>query len=113
MKPTFECLYRLENGTHIILEIKRTDLPNDADVSDIYKWLFIDKNGLSINQLWFCSTDSSGDVEERYFEQGYLKFDNAQGIFIEKFNSAQHQMVNNNNLQLPDDIMRAIVDYLE
>jgi len=113
MKPTFKCLYLLENETHIILEIKRTDLPADADLSDVYKWLFIDKNGLSINQLWFCSADSSGDLEERYFEQGYLKFDSVQGVFIEKFNSAQHQMINKNSSGLSDHLLRAILEYLE
>lgn len=112
MSPVFKCLYYLQNGTHSILEIKRTDLSADADISDVYKWLWINKETLAISQLWFRSTDSSDDVEERFFDQGYLKFNATVGTFIEKFNSAQHQLENKSHETLPLALEVAIKDFL-
>lgn len=114
MKPVFKILYHLENGTHHILEIKRTDLDTaTADLSDVFKWLYIDKESLTINQLWFKSMDSSGHVEERFFEQGYLKFNSKEGTFIEKFNSAQHQLINKSNEKPAAELRDAIEEYLD
>jgi hypothetical protein len=112
MRPAFKILYHLENGTHHILEIKRTDMDVSADPSDVFKWLYIDKESLTINQLWFKSTDSSDHVEERYFEQGYLKFNSKEGTFIEKFNSAQHQLINKSSEKLAADLTFTIEKYL-
>lgn len=112
MKPAFKSLYHLENGTHHILEIKRTDLESDADVSDVHKWMYIDKASLTINQLWFSSMDAASGVEERYFDQGYLKFNASEGTFIEKFNSAQHQLINKGKEKLPPPLTVAIEKYL-
>ncbi|WP_285054602.1 hypothetical protein [Pedobacter ginsengisoli] len=112
MRPAFKILYHLENGTHHILEIKRTDLNATADLSDVYKWLYIDKGSLMINQLWFKSMDSSGHIEERFFEQGYLKFNSKEGTFIEKFNSAQHQLINKSSENTSPELTDAIEEYL-
>ncbi len=112
MRPAFKILYHLENGTHHILEIKRTDLDASADPSDVFKWLYIDKQSLTINQLWFKSIDSSDHVEERYFEQGYLKFNSKEGTFIEKFNSAQHQLINKSSDKTPAELTGVIEKYL-
>lgn len=112
MIPAFKFLYHLENGTHHILEIKRTDLDPGSDPSDVFKWLYIDKASLTINLLWFSSMDSSGHVEERYFEQGYLKFNAKEGTFIEKFNSAQHHLVNKSSEKPSAELVDAIAKYL-
>lgn len=112
MRPAFKILYHLENGTHNIVEIKRTDLDAGADPSDLFRWLYIDKASLTINQLWFSSMDSSGHVEERYFEQGYLKFNSKEGTFIEKFNSAQHQLINKSEEKPAAELKDAIEKYL-
>lgn len=112
MRPAFKILYHLENGTHHIIEIKRTDLDAGTDPSDQFRWLYIDKSSLTINQLWFSSMDSSGHVEERYFEQGYLKFNSKEGTFIEKFNSAQHQLINKSGENPGAELKDAIEKYL-
>lgn len=91
MEPAFTCLYYLENDTHCILEIKRTDLPENADISEVFQWLMLAKQSQQIEALTFRSIDSSGQVQERFFEQGYLKFNSQTGTYIEKFNSGQHQ----------------------
>lgn len=113
MKPSFKCLYHLANDSLCIFEIKRTDLPIDAIKSDIYKWLMYNKLSGEVTQLIFNSSDASEDVQERYFDQGYLKFSHQSGTFIEKFNSAQHQLSNYNQQDIPANLMTAIQDFLE
>ncbi|RZK81143.1 MAG: hypothetical protein EOO92_05690 [Pedobacter sp.] len=112
MKPSFKCLYYLENGTLSIVEIKRTDLSADADISDVYKWLQIDKFSFEVLPLSFRSMDSSDHVEERFFEQGYLTFNKEQGTFIEKFNSAQHNLRNHQHKELPAEVQTAVEAFL-
>nr|WP_068886756.1 hypothetical protein [Pedobacter panaciterrae] len=112
MKPFFTCLYYLENDSDCLLEIKRNDLPADADISDIFRWLYINKHTFEISPLVFRSMDSSGEVQERFFDQGYLKFNDHTGTYIEKFNSAQHQLENKTGLTISTELHKAIVSYL-
>lgn len=112
MKPAFNCLYYLENSEHCILEIKRTDLPDDADIAEVFRWLFLDKKTQQIQSLIFRSMDSSGEVQERFFEQGYLKFNDQTATYIEKFNSAQHQLKNLTGTVLPIAIVNCLSAYL-
>jgi hypothetical protein len=113
MKPSFKCLYHLESDLLSILEIKQIDLPLESPKSDIYKWLCYNKASGKIVQLIFNASDSSEDVQERYFEQGYLKFNQHSGTFIEKFNSAQHQLLNQEKDNVSDLLLAAIERFLE
>lgn len=112
LMPIFECLYFLENPTVQLIEIKRTDLAGDVEVSQKFKWLRIDKETMKISALDFSSMDSSGEIEERYFEQGYLKFNQAMGTFIEKYNSAQHPLDRRLDWKFPTALENAISDFL-
>jgi hypothetical protein len=56
--------------------------------------------------------DSSGEIEERYFEQGYLKFNHTTGTFIEKYNSAQHPLDRRMEWKLSSALENAIIDFL-
>ncbi|MBB6271893.1 hypothetical protein HDF26_002350 [Pedobacter cryoconitis] len=112
MKPDFTCLYFLENENQTILEIKRNDLDEKADISDVYLWLTVKKQSGEINRLTFRSLDSSGEVQERFFDQGYLKFNNLEGTYIEKFNFGQHQLRNKSGQILPDKIRESLTNYL-
>lgn len=94
------------------MEIKRTDLTEDADISEIFRWLILDKKTEEIQSLTFRSMDSSGDVQERFFEQGYLKFNDQSATYIEKFNSAQHQLDNQTPAILPTQIQDILTAYL-
>ncbi|MNX86750.1 hypothetical protein D3C86_1186470 [compost metagenome] len=111
MKPVFTCLYYLENPDHCIMEIKRTDLTEDADISEIFRWLILDKKTKQIQSLTFRSMDSSGEVQERFFEQGYLKFNDQSATYIEKFNSAQHQLDTHIPATLPTQIQDIVTAY--
>ncbi|MEJ7559595.1 MAG: hypothetical protein WKF66_14900 [Pedobacter sp.] len=112
MKPAFKTLYYLENGTLSIVEIKRTDLSEDADRTDVYKWLQVDKYSFEVSPLSFRSMDSSDHVEERFFDQGYLKINQDQGTFIEKFNSALHNLKNHTSKELPSEVQGAVEAFL-
>lgn len=109
----FECLYFLENFNLQILEVKHTDLPEDAEVEEKFKWLRIDKQTLQIDQLHFSAMDSSGEIEERYSQEGYLKFSNTTGTFIEKYNSAKHPLDRRLDFRIQTALVNAITAYLE
>jgi len=113
MKPAFNCLYYLEDGKTCIVEIKRTDLIADADISEVFRWLKIDIQSSEASGLDFRSLDRSDNIEERFFDQGYLKFNPEHGTFIEKFNSAQHQLENKTKTELPLNIRTAIETFLQ
>lgn len=106
--PQFECLFFLENSLLYIVEIKRTDLAEDADIAEKFKWLIINKDTLAIKELHFNSMDSSGEIEERYFQEGYLKFNTTTGTFIEKYNSAQHPLDRRLDFRLQDALVNSI-----
>lgn len=112
MQPDFTCLYFLENNKHAVLEIKRYDLAENADIADVYLWLVINKQSEQITRLTFRSMDSSGEVQERFFEQGYLKFNSHTGTYIEKFNSGQHQLENKTGQTPPAEIMEVLRTWL-
>lgn len=113
MRPAFNCLYYLEDGKICIVEIKRTDLTADADIAEVFRWLMIDKQSADVSGLDFRSLDRSDNIEERFFDQGYLKFNPEQGTFIEKFNSAQHPLENKTKTELPSNIRTAIENFLQ
>ena len=110
--PRFECLFFLENFYLQIIEVKRTDLPESVEASEKFKWLRIDKKTMQISQLHFASMDSSGEIEERYFSEGYLKFNSATGTFIEKYNSAQHPLDRITDFRISSSLENAISDFL-
>ena len=110
--PQFECLFFLENSLLYIVEIKRTDLAEEADIAEKLKWLIINKDTLAISELHFNSMDSSGEIEERYFQEGYLKFNATTGTFIEKYNSAQHPLDRRLDFRLQDALVNSIILFL-
>ncbi|MGF1922715.1 MAG: hypothetical protein ACQUHE_00945 [Bacteroidia bacterium] len=102
----------MENTDTYILEIKRTDLPQDEDVSKVYQWMRVSKDFQYASPLTFRSMDSSLEVEERYFDEGFLKFNRNNGTFIEKYNSAQHNLEAKNSNEVPKELIEAITGFL-
>lgn len=88
----FDFVYVLENPVIYIVEIKYQDHPENALPSLQYQWLRINKHDLAVSFLHFEMMDSSDKVEERYFSEGFLKFNEHEGTYIEKFNKAQHML---------------------
>jgi hypothetical protein len=87
LSNSISCKYILENTDHYLLEVKKID---EGDLYETFYWLKISKDHLQITELNLKSIDSSRDVEERFFDEGYLKFNADKGILIEKFNLGQH-----------------------
>jgi hypothetical protein len=110
--PAFECLFFLENFYLFIIEIKRNDLPKDAPKDEMFKWLLIDKDTLETTHLNFNDMDSFGDIEERYFEEGFLKFNNTIGTFIEKYNYTQHPLYRRIEWKMPTSLQNTVEQYL-
>ena len=109
---SFECLYLLSNPYLHIIEVKRIDLPDTSSAEQKFLWLKIDAKTLDVSPLNFSSMDSAGTVEERYFEQGYLKFNEQTGTFIEKYNSAQHALQRLGTQDLDQRIQQAITNFI-
>ncbi|ACU05464.1 MULTISPECIES: hypothetical protein [Pedobacter] len=112
MTINFECLYFLDSEQLCIIEIKINNLPADAPKKDKFKWLLINKKTLSIKTLQFRSMDSSHEIEERFFDLGYLKFDAQKGVYISKEPTTQYQLENTDGQPIPDVIKEAVSLYL-
>lgn len=113
MHLNFECLYFLENTDLYILEIRKTTAPIDAEPAAKFRWLKIGKEKLDISPFTFAAMDSAGEIEERFFEEGYLKFNHTDGTFIEKYNSAQHPLSNRQEWIMPTSLSNALVDFVD
>lgn len=108
----FEPLYFLESEELYVIEIKRNDLNEYAAIADKFQWLLISKSTLAITRLHFRSMDSSEEVEERFFEEGFLKFNTTNGTYIEKYNSAQHTLINNGKSPLATAVNNCISELI-
>ncbi|MDR6786535.1 hypothetical protein ABIE26_005279 [Pedobacter africanus] len=106
----FECLYFLDSPQLCIIEISTTDLL--AEVQDHYQWLLINKMTLDVKELQFKAMDASHEIEERFFDLGYLKFDTEKGVYISKEPAAQYPLQNTSCDAIPGDIMEAIARHL-
>lgn len=108
----FEPLYFLESPDLAIVEIKRNDLGDYATKEDQFQWLLIPKNNFNVSPLTFGSMDSTTDIEERFFAEGFLKFGPHNGTYIAKFNSAQHQLLRRPVGELSPTLSLAVLNYL-
>ncbi|RZL59179.1 MAG: hypothetical protein EOO93_16040 [Pedobacter sp.] len=113
MSSKYKTLFLFENQELVITEIKRLDLPETASLNDVFHWLYFEKESNSLIKLWFRSMDSSNEIEERFFEQGYLKFNSTEVTYIEKYNSSQHKLKNCSKEAISGDIKTSIEDYLK
>ena len=113
MLSQYHILFYFEGEGLVIVELKRNDMPEGADLSEIFHWLYLEKQSQSLIKLWFRSLDSSADIEERFFEQGYLKFNMREATFIEKYNSAQHKLIKYEVNAVSEEIHDMIKNYLK
>lgn len=105
LATAFNCRRVLENSDHYLVEVKHTD---HTDFLSHFHWLKISKDFVQIDALNLKTGDSTYQVEERFFEEGYLKFNATNGIFIEKFNSGQHHYQLLNDPELDSTFMQLI-----
>jgi hypothetical protein len=93
-----------------IIELKHTGFPDTTPIPQNLHWLIFDKHSDQFSEIDLRSVDSSGEVEERFFDQGFLKCNHSEATFIEKFNSAQHRLTLQNTADLPLEMLVKIKD---
>lgn len=108
MSKPYKIIHLFENTDTLILEVNRVDRLELNEISLANHWLFYDKISKGMIKLWFRSGDASSEIEERYFEQGYLKFNKIEATYIEKFNSAQYKLSKSNEAQLDQEVINQI-----
>lgn len=108
----FECLSFLDTEQMCIIEIKLTNPSACALHAKRNQWLLISKDSQQVRELHFSSMDSSHEIEERFFDLGYLKFDSKKGIYISKEPTAIHPIENTSCEEVPNTIMETIAKYL-
>jgi hypothetical protein len=112
MPEFYKCLYFFENHQIYVLEIRRMDLVSDADKSELYRWLLVDKDSLEVTPLTFLSMDSSALSQERFFKQGYLSFDSDRAVFIQESSTEQQILEPWQIESLPERLDAAIKEFL-
>ncbi|PTT04099.1 hypothetical protein DBR11_00505, partial [Pedobacter sp. HMWF019] len=84
-----------------------------STVDKIFHWLLFNKETKHIQHLTFRSLDSSSVLEERFFVEGFLKFSETEGTYIQKFNSGQFKVKNRSTEPVPEVICEAIQLYFD
>ncbi|MBB5440102.1 hypothetical protein HDC92_003800 [Pedobacter sp. AK017] len=113
MSVSFECLYFLDNQQLCIVEIKLNNVLSATEKKDHYKWLLINKRTMDVKEMRFNAMDSTAQIEERFFDLGYLKFDAQKGVYISKDPKEQYQLEKANCETVPEMIADAIAAYLD
>jgi len=109
---SFDCLCFLDNQNICILQISR---PQDSGSGYLKhdEWLLLQKTDMSIKSMSLRSRDDSYEVQERYFNLGYLKYTPKEGIFIELANTGQHPLQTRNCEVIPAPYLSAVKNYME
>lgn len=68
---------------------------------------------MSIKSMSLKSRDDSYEVQERYFNLGYLKYNPKEGIFIEVANTGQHPLQTKSAEVVPMPYLHAVQTYME
>lgn len=111
MQNNFDCRYLLDNHNICILEVA---LPvfNQVSLQKNYRWLLLNKADQSVKLLSLQSRDDSNEIQERYFNLGYLKFNPKEGIFIETGNKGQHPLKNKDYESIPLEYLKTVENFL-
>ena len=87
-KRNFELLYYFMNENVILTEVKRTNVPDQEDKSQIFSWIKIDPHTQEAESLTFKSMKvenvNGNDINVRTFSDGELRFDPHFGKFQHK-----------------------------
>lgn len=106
-------LFLLENDTTIVLEIKRLDLPDTADKSSVYHWLYYQKESKQVIPLVFRSMSSTDTgIQIREFADAHLEFNDSEGVITFNNVSTALSRVEVETFLYPADLSEAIDSYL-
>ncbi|WP_113653122.1 hypothetical protein [Pedobacter namyangjuensis] len=115
--PSYECILFLDSELLSIIELKFISVGGSTGTY-ANRWFSINKATNELCPLALRSIDSSHEIRECYFDQGFLKYSSTSGTYIEKFNSGQHSLehrkanlspetamiIDNHILQLPQAV---------
>lgn len=103
-------LYYFESDDYCLMETKRTDLPSDAALSEIYKWLIFDGKTDKFEVLGFRSMVKEENREKRTFAQGELEFNKEQAEF--SYHNKKLKLTNGGPDNISDELKAKTSSYL-
>ena len=109
--PTFKCLYYFYSTELSVIEIKRTDLPEGAPLSDIYKWLVLPSKSEEVIELHFKSMDKTETDEYRGFVEGEFRFNSVEGHL--NLEGTSYRLEQKNPEEVPVDCLEFIRNLLD
>ena len=112
MQKSFDCLCFLDNQNICIMQISRP-VKTAVGYQKNDEWLLLQKTDMSIKSMSLKSRDDSYEVQERYFNLGYLKYNPKEGIFIEMANTGQHPLQTRDCEIIPAPYLNAVKNYME
>ncbi|PQA55481.1 hypothetical protein [Siphonobacter curvatus] len=106
----FQALFHLLDETIDLVEIKRLDLPDEKDRSQLYYWLLI--RDTQVQRLTFVSMTRNETSQERVFEEGLLHFDTEMALYTDLDSLATHRLAVQNPAILSEALEKRIQNYL-
>lgn len=100
-------LFAFENDKNCIVEVKKTEMPKDSLVEEVYFWLMIDKISANCSRLDFVSMQK-GHYQVREFKNCILEF-TEYTAFFESFNDGIPVSFNKISVEEIDESIKDIV----
>lgn len=111
----YSFLYYFQNEYMTLVEIKRTDLPEDSSPEQVYSWLVINPQTAEYKKLGFKSMGTemvNGNlINIRVFDEGELRFDGLFAKFVYGPNS--HLLENKSSAEPGKNIADIVSTYLD
>lgn len=107
---SFKCLYYFTSPKISVIEIKRTDLAENAPLSETYKWLAIFNSSQTVVELKFKSMNQTESEEFRSFTEGDLKFNFREGDL--NLRGERYGLERRNHEEVPSEILKTVEDFL-
>ncbi|WP_321330792.1 hypothetical protein [uncultured Bacteroides sp.] len=111
MEKPYEVLFFLENESVAIVEIKRTDLPESATPDMKYHWVRCTKSNHLVDLFTFWKMNATDELQERWFEQGELKFSPLSGYFEDS--AGRISLQNHTGNLPPEEVLCPICNALD
>lgn len=93
-----------------VLETKRIDLPTNAALSDIYKWLVLSNDSGAISALTFKAMGKNQLDELRTFEEAEFRFNTEEGQLSYQGRSTRLARLSTD--QVPEHILKLVTKFL-
>lgn len=107
----FTILYAFQKNAEYIIEVKRTDLAEDAPKDLVYHWLAVDADKAQVDGLVFRAMHSDPAQEEREFEGASLVFNGHGAKFTRNGQSMdEYNVVQGNDIGA--NVKQLVIDYL-